>query len=376
MSLNKLYSNLTYFDEYGGSVFLFVIINILAIYLHVYIYTLSNMNDIRANWQSNRCRPHLLPFAGIINDTGELSTNEYTQNNLQYCAQEMLASASGKSFGPIAAILTTLGAGVKLLFKDVAFMAKTIVGLEMAAETMFKQLKQNLMRFIIPLKLIFLAIQQLMLKTQGVVITLLYFLIGGILTGKSILGAILQLAVMSAITIFVALVVMLVNPFTAVIGLSMIAPFAIMEAVLITFVMFSHALGVDSPTKLPKFKFPKPKKICFHPKTKIILKGGEKYSIQDIPLGSILKNGAKVEVIMKLDNDTHESLYKLGNVFVTGSHYVKSQSGKYIHVENHPSAIKQTIVTSDYFICLITSDHTIQIDEFTFWDWEDDLFEI
>ena len=118
---------------------------------------------------------------------------------------------------------------------------------------------------------------------------------------------------------------------------------------------------------------------CFHPNTKIKLKNGKIVCMKDIHLGDILENGSRVNAVMKIDNQDKEDLYKISSkgtngedIFVTGSHliYDKRQC-KYIEVKHYSSAVKQTEVKTEWFSCLITDDHFIQIGEELFWDWED-----
>jgi hypothetical protein len=115
---------------------------------------------------------------------------------------------------------------------------------------------------------------------------------------------------------------------------------------------------------------------CFHPNTIVKLKNGQIYPMKNIPLGSILENGARVQVVLNLEKT--EPLYLIKNagvnntdIYVSGSHFIL-YNDKYILVKDYPFAISQTKVQSDIYTSLITSDHTIQIGKITFWDWEDD----
>ena len=116
--------------------------------------------------------------------------------------------------------------------------------------------------------------------------------------------------------------------------------------------------------------------VCFHPNTQIKLKNGKIYPIKDIPLGSILENEARVQIILNLEKT--EPLYVIKNagvnntdIYVSGSHFILYKN-KYIQVKHYPLAILQYEVQSDNYISLITSNHTIIIGQLTFWDWEDD----
>lgn len=117
---------------------------------------------------------------------------------------------------------------------------------------------------------------------------------------------------------------------------------------------------------------------CFLPTTKVKLQNGEILFMKDIQPGSILENGSKVLATMNLDNSHGEPLYIIKNggvnnedIYVTGSHFILYNK-KYILVKDFPKAILQNTISSPNYASLITSDHTIQIGQYTFWDWEDD----
>jgi len=112
---------------------------------------------------------------------------------------------------------------------------------------------------------------------------------------------------------------------------------------------------------------------CFHPDTKIKLRSGETVKMQDVKPGSTLENGSRVVSVMQIDNTVKfEPLYKISDIYVTGSHLIKEE-GKFhfINVKDHPDAIPQTQVKSDWYSCLITDNHLIKVGEYMFWDWED-----
>jgi len=121
--------------------------------------------------------------------------------------------------------------------------------------------------------------------------------------------------------------------------------------------------------------------LCFHPDTEVKLRKGKVLAMKDLNLGDILENGSRVNAIIKFDNsETKTDFYIIPNgvdgkdIYVTGSHMIFSnEHAKYIEVKTHPLAKKQEVKKSDWFSCLITSDHKIQLGEHTFYDWDDDL---
>ena len=118
---------------------------------------------------------------------------------------------------------------------------------------------------------------------------------------------------------------------------------------------------------------------CFHPNTHIKLLNGTIKSIKDVDLGDILEDGSIVESVMKIDNK-HKPipLYLIKNagvnkedIYVTGSHLVLNNDTKqFIKTEDYFKA-QLSDKKTEWFSCLITSDHKIQIGNEMFWDWED-----
>ena len=117
--------------------------------------------------------------------------------------------------------------------------------------------------------------------------------------------------------------------------------------------------------------------ICFHPKTTIITKNGEKLYMKDLNLGETLNNGSNVVAILKIKGNQENPYYKIYShklkdyIFVTGNHLIQDPTTlKFIPVSTYTNAIKTEEYTEE-MSCLVTDDHLIPIGEFIFWDWED-----
>ena len=109
---------------------------------------------------------------------------------------------------------------------------------------------------------------------------------------------------------------------------------------------------------------------CFSPETPIQLKNGKTVKIKNLKLGDTLINGSVVDAVMRIKN-YNDPYYKIGDIYVTGSHYVK-HGMKYVQVKDLPNA-KLTDKVDDVVSCLVTSDHKIPVGNMVFWDWEDNL---
>ena len=117
-------------------------------------------------------------------------------------------------------------------------------------------------------------------------------------------------------------------------------------------------------------RFGKFRRRCFAPETEVQLKNGTTRQMKNLELGDVLINGSIVEATMKIKNQS-DPYYKIGDIHVTGSHYVKD-GNVYKQVRNFSKA-EPTNKIDKVVCCLVTNDHKIPVGNFTFWDWEDNL---
>lgn len=116
-----------------------------------------------------------------------------------------------------------------------------------------------------------------------------------------------------------------------------------------------------------RFRF---RRRCFAPETEVQLKNGTTRQMKNLELGDVLINGSIVEATMNIRNH-NDPYYKIGDIHVTGSHYVKD-GNVYKQVRNFSKA-EPTDKVAKVVCCLVTNDHKIPVGNFIFWDWEDNL---
>ena len=131
------------------------------------------------------------------------------------------------------------------------------------------------------------------------------------------------------------------------------------------------------PAKMKRFRrrgfgrrFKRRRFRCFAPETAIQLKNGTTRQMKNLELGDVLINGSIVEATMNIRNH-NDPYYKIGDIHVTGSHYVKD-GNVYKQVRNFSKA-EPTDKVAKVVCCLVTNDHKIPVGDFVFWDWEDNL---
>lgn len=291
-----------------------LVIIIFLLFLSIYMFNIFNvgLSNIKKNWAVYRCNPTIMPFAGYFgHDPAE---------NFAYCVQNMQTSYMGYLLKPTHYLLSTMQSMIGGLSNDINWIRKKIDSLVTNLSNIIINIFSVFINIMIEFQRIFIKLKDTFSKTLGIMVSVIYIIEGGMLSGESIMA------------------------------------------------------GPVGET----LKF-----VCFHPETLIKLKNGKNKKMCEIEIDDILKNGSKVLATMKIkgNKDGCNPFYKIkntndnNNILVTGSHLIlDNKSKKYIPVKNLSNNIASICpnITSEYLNCLITDDHKICIGEHTFWDWEDD----
>ena len=285
----------------------FIYVN-LAFGLYIIgVFYFSQLQDIKNNWATYRCNPMYMLLADDVDE------------NFVYCIQNSMSSFMGFILQPITFLTSSMTSMLSGFLNEVNMVRAMFDKIRTLISSIIESVFGIFLNLVIEFQKIIIGIKDLIGKTIGIMVTLMYILDGSIKTMKSAWnGPAGQLV---------------------------------------------KALGK-----------------CFHPDTKIKLKNGTIVSIKNINLGDVLENGSIVNVTMKLDNKNNSvPLYIIrgagldeADIYVTGSHLIfDKKSKKYIPVEKYNKAVKTEIMI-EWFSCLITSDNKIVIGSEIFWDWEDD----
>ena len=293
------------------------------------IYYLSSIAEIKKNWSLYRCNPMYMPLSDDI------------QRDFTYCVQNMQTNYMGHLLQPITYNLSTITNNMGGLSEEMNGVRGMFNKTRNFVGDIFQSIFGVFFNMIVEFQRLTVSTRDLMGKTVGIMATFIYVLDGSVKTMNSAWSG---------------------PPGKTVRSLG--------------------AVG-QAFSKLKKPKMPK-LRLCFHPETKLKLDNGSVVCMKDVELGSVLENGSVVEAVMKINNkDTREKYYVIRNagvnnedIYVTGSHLVFDDSKKlFIPVDEYEKAEK-TDETSEWFSCLITSNHKISIGNELFWDWEDYIVKV
>jgi hypothetical protein len=284
----------------------FIYINLaFAIYIATTFY-LSSVQNIKSNWAQYRCNPLYMPLSDNI------------EKDFVYCIQNTQTNFMGYLLQPITYITGSLTSVLSSFMNEINMVRAMFNKIRTFVSSIIQSVFGVFLNLVIEFQKITIGIKDIMGKTIGIMVTIMYVIDGSIKT-------------------------------------------------------------MNSTWNGPPGQMVRTLGKCFHPDTNLKLIDGRIIAMKDIHLGDVLENGSIVETIMKIDNKKDKiPLYVIkGNgvdckdIYVTGSHLVFNKDKKqFIKVENYDKAEKCDI-GCEWFTCFITSDHKIQIGNEEFWDWED-----
>ena len=385
--INKLYNAAGFYNIYGSDYLITIVICVIFLLIFIYFSIVNNLDPIKANWDTNKCKPSVIPFAGLINKPANSTVLDFTQTNFINCTMTMLRQIVDNAFKPLYLIIESINSLFQSIGTSLMNLFQTITKLQILNTNILDNLYKYITSFSIPIHKIIISVRDFFEKIKASLVLILYSLYGPYYTILAIIDAFVDflniligttvgglLAIMAAVAVAIAI------PF---IGWASAIPLLALAAATTAFLAILLILIVILRNYINDIR--DAYNACFDPNTKIRLKNGELVLIKDIKLGSILKNGAVVKAVMKINNFDENNkiihnMYKLKNgennedVYVTGSHLIYDNNIKeFVQVKDYcgTNVVLETNKQCNELSCLVTSDHTIVIGDMVFHDWED-----
>jgi hypothetical protein len=362
-NIKKMYEKMTYFDQYGASVLLFIIITIILLILISYCYVKINAQPIIDDWPNQRCKLNILPFAGFITHPDGISAIDYTSQNFTQCTQNILSNMTGYMVEPLTYIINMINSVVNNIKNSINSIRAMIDKVRTFFQTMAEEVMGRLMNMMIPLQQIIISFKDVIGKVQGTMTASLFTLLGTYYTLKSLLGAITQFIIIILIALAILVAVFWILPFTwgfAIANTVIFIAIAIPLAIILAFM--TDVLKVQTGMSIPSIK-------CFDENTLINMNDRTQKKISEIIPGDILYKNNEVTAIIKVETKGSK-IYNLDGIIVSDSHMVQYKE-KWITVSQHPDAIIDKSYNKPFLYCLNTSNKIINIKNYNFTDWDE-----
>ena len=190
--INELYDGLSYYDMYGTTIMIFLILTMIVAFIYGYFQIMRVREEIASDWQNQRCNPKYIPFAGYITHPEGTTAFQYTSDNFQYCIQNVENDVAGQAMQPLNFLISGVTSMLDIIKTSVQqtreFLNKLRQNIRKFAEDVF----HKILNVMIPLQSLLISLKDMLDKTQGIMTAGLYTFLGAYDTLKSLMGSIVE----------------------------------------------------------------------------------------------------------------------------------------------------------------------------------------
>ena len=361
--IKKIYEQESYLDKYGDSVVITFVILFIFFLLFSYFLVRNQIKSLKANWNENKCKPYVIPFAGFINGKQGEDSFDFTEANFTECTQSILTYIAGEFIKPIYYSVNVLHSTLSSMEKGFQNARKMFNYITAMLSSIFTIILDRIFNTLIPLQHSFIKQKSIFGKIQGILTATLFTAFGSFLSLKSFFSSFANILIAALVVLAAFIVSMWIIPFTWPVAIGATAFFV---AVSIPLALILS--GLERVIYLTEKSVPS-KPSCFDENTMFVTKDKGPVKIKDLEPGTILEDGSKVTATMKC-NANGQCMYFLNDIYVSGTHSLV-YNDKEIYISEHPDAIQLDNYSKPYVYCLSTSNKRFVLNDITFLDWDD-----
>lgn len=149
----------------------FILLLFIFTSIWVGMISMADVNEVKKNWSKYRCRPNIMPFAGMYGyNTGE---------NFQFCLSNMFGVELGEALGPVFVILSTMIATLMTVLEVANSIRIQLATLTGGINTIFQNFTDRFKQLISSVQQSAYRMKLLMGRLYGTFFALIYMTMAG-----------------------------------------------------------------------------------------------------------------------------------------------------------------------------------------------------
>lgn len=366
-SIKDIYDNGTFYDFYGGSIFITFICCLIMLFIIIHIIGIFLIDYVSKDWDNKKCKPPYLLLAGFIDKQKNKTNSEIIKENYNTCLEKTNREVIKTVEEPIQVITNNIDELNKNLKTNIDDIGEHINAQEKQSKSYINSTSDFLKFIASYVQKIVSSVKDGLYRIVGVYATSIYMIekSGDIFTNSIYLFRTL-------LTIFISLLITFIifNVGSIVLlFLGLQFPQAITMVIILGMVIafMSILLGISIPAQSITTDVIN-LTACFTGDTYVEKNNGTFKHMKDIIPGDILKNNNRVTstfIVMKKKN---QKLINYNGIVLTPEHRI-------IHNDKYKetSCLKHINATNNdtYLYCINTEFKYIDIGKDRFVDWDD-----
>jgi hypothetical protein len=362
--INKLY-DLSFFDVHFQSILIILLFTFIVILGITANRIFSKSSTIKQNWEKERCKPNIMPFAGLINKPIGQTVAEYTLENFNYCLKNILNAGFKKASASHDIGLNTNMMMGSSYTTDMSFNRTfNLFGdIQKNVNDTFAGVKNKFANTLVPIQQSVYAMKDIFARMQAIFIAGVYTSLGNSLIIKSLTQQFLESVSKIFYLLLVVITALFIIPGTQSLAVATTAvTMPLLVATASINLTMGRALGVK-PGKLPSIKK------CFDKHTKLLMNNGEYKEISQLVVGDVLEDNNMVTATIILDSK-HVKMYNVNDVIISGYHKIK-YNDEWVSVSKYPYKIELLSYSEPVIYCINTQHKIIKANGNEFLDWDE-----
>lgn len=206
--LNKVYEERGYFDKYGGSLILSILIVLFVIIIFLYFHVQNNLQPLKQDWANVKCNPAYMPFAHVINGDPNQPGAQFVTQNFFDCVGDMIAGASIESVNPVYKYIRIFGLILKIFSEALQAIRKIFANMRAQMMAFVKSIYTRLVSAMSPLQFLIVKMVSIFSKISGVITAVIYTVLGVYEALKAFMGSIVRIIIMFLVAMLVVVLVL------------------------------------------------------------------------------------------------------------------------------------------------------------------------
>lgn len=224
----SMYENIGYLGMYGSDILITLLIFAIVLGIVSFASYKAILNELKDNWNTNKCNPIVMPFAGLIMPVPGQTTSETTFENFNYCIQQDMSAVFNIIMMPFEFILylaiTFLDTVLELIMAVIEELAFIKNQIGMLSEEFYNKI----INFVIPVIEIVVHVRDMLGKLNGIITTALFMVmniynltVSGVINLLTILVDLLLILISVLVVMMAAAALFFTNPFTIIPGIAL-----------------------------------------------------------------------------------------------------------------------------------------------------------
>jgi len=250
--LNYLYGDKTFSGLYGIDVIKVCVVIFIFMSAVTYFQIQNKILEVKRDWPEYRCRPDVMPFAGLINAPDGVSPMEYTKQNFMECSTNSTKGVFDRPMSMVYVIFNVIMGIFKNILGVIEKFRLLFNRMRDALKNIFLTVFYRIQNILIPIQNMLIKMVDFFEKIKGILATFLLTFVGALWSFYSLIGSVYELVIVILVVMMIVIIVLWYIPFVGwVLAIAAIAIFLTIAIPLILLGIVSRQITRQRTSRMP-----------------------------------------------------------------------------------------------------------------------------